>query len=697
MEIRFDHGAIEEEGPFYARVRLTGRALDATRRRPAVDVSIRLEFFAGLSTIRLAVALTNPKRARHRGGIWELGDPNSLHIREAAVRIELPPGETRRRVGYSIEPDDPWRNTEDDVEVHQESSGGDAWASRNHVNAEGVVPLRYQGYRALLGTTSTRGLRATPVLQIVGTATTVAVATERFWENFPKTIKTAERSIELELFPRSGAHLYEIQPGERKTHSFTVVFGDDALTEEPLAWVRAPLLVTAAPESSLAAEPLLFLAPFGSDPEADALLQDAVAGPHSFLRKREDVDEYGWRHFGDLYADHEAVNSHNLLSHYNNQYDAIAGFATQYLRTGEARWWTLMDDLAAHVADIDIYHARADKSAYSGGLFWHTYHYVDAGKSTHRSYPRGPSIAGGGPANEHNYSTGLMLHHLLTGSPDSREAAIGLAEWVIAMDDGALTPFRWLARGNTGLASSTASTSYHGPGRGAGNSISVLLNAHRLSGDPRFLGKAEELIARCIGPDDDIEALDLLDAERRWSYTVFLQAMGRYLLHKVERGEIDDRYAYARASLCHYVRWMARSEYPYLDKPEILEFPTETWAAQDLRKAEVFILGALCAGPDERPHLVERAEFFHRRSVKTLQQFGTAWLTRPLVILLSTLGAVPWWRQTAAPEPLPEGPVGFVHRRPEFVPQRARAIRRARMILAASAGALAFGVGLLLF
>jgi len=35
------------------------------------------------------------------------------------------------------------------------------------------------------------------------------------------------------------------------------------------------------------------------------------------------------------------------------------------MRTGDARWWRQMDALAAHVADIDIYHTDADKAAYT--------------------------------------------------------------------------------------------------------------------------------------------------------------------------------------------------------------------------------------------------------------------------------------------------------------------------------------------
>src|SRR4030095_7664754 len=65
---------------------------------------------------------------------------------------------------------------------------------------------------------------------------------------------------------------------------------------------------------------------------------NVVDGPHAFLRKRETIDEYGWRNFGDLYADHEAVGHRGatpLISHYNNQYDFIHGALVHYLRSGD--------------------------------------------------------------------------------------------------------------------------------------------------------------------------------------------------------------------------------------------------------------------------------------------------------------------------------------------------------------------------
>ena len=53
-------------------------------------------------------------------------------------------------------------------------------------------------------------------------------------------------------------------------------------------------------------------------------------GPNSFFSRREIIDEYGWRHYGEVYADHENAYYSGvkpLVSHYNNQYDLVAGAA----------------------------------------------------------------------------------------------------------------------------------------------------------------------------------------------------------------------------------------------------------------------------------------------------------------------------------------------------------------------------------
>ena len=64
-----------------------------------------------------------------------------------------------------------------------------------------------------------------------------------------------------------------------------------------------------------------------------------------------------------------------------------------------------------------------------------------------------------------------------------------------------------------------------------------------------------------------------------------LRSICDYLQIKIELDELDDRYAYAERALLHYAQWIADNEYPYLDKPDILEFATETWIGQTYAKA----------------------------------------------------------------------------------------------------------------
>ncbi len=166
--------------------------------------------------------------------------------------------------------------------------------------------------------------------------------------------------------------------------------------------------------------------------------------------------------------------------------------------------------------------------------------------------------------------------------------------------------------------------------------------------------------------------------ENRWFYTMFLQ-LGKYLDHKAELGQLDATYAYARASLLHYARWMADHEVPTLSRPEILEYPNETWAAQDVRKFEVLRLAARHAAGAEAQRFRERARVFFTDSVARLTAFPTRTLCRPVVLLLS-LGYTAAHPDDAAPPPAVAVPD---FGRPErFVPQKQTAMKRAKLLVA---------------
>jgi exo-rhamnogalacturonan lyase-like protein len=678
---------VVEAGPLRASVRLKGD----TRRHGAefLLVECRIDFYAGHGAVRVRVTLINPRRAVHKGGFWDLGDPGSVLLKDVTLSVALPRPSEKLRLRCSPERGVEWQPIEAPFEIFQGSSGGENWKSTAHMNRERRVPLLFRGYRLTCGSTVAHGLRATPIVAADAGTVATAVCLPYFWENFPKAVEVDDRSIAIGLFPRQHADVYEIQGGEQKTHEIFVSFAMDAITDEPLEWCRTPVVVSVDPAWTFSTGAVPFLTPL--EQRHASLVAAGVDGPDRFEYKREIADEYGWRHFGDIYGDHEATRYTGpdvLVSHYNNQYDPIAGFAYQFLRTGDVRWWRLMTELASHVIDIDIYHTDRDKTAYNHGLFWHTYHYGDADTSHHRSYPRAARgrTHGGGPSADHNYTTGLTHYHFMTGDEIARETVAALGQFVIDMEDGRRTPFRWLARGETGRATLSAA-GYYGPGRAAANSVSALLDAYRLTGEPRFIEKAERLIRRVVHPDQDIRGLRLDVPEQRWFYTMFLQALGKYLHYKVARRELDAMYAYGRASLLHYARWMVTNEHPYLEKPEKLEFPTETWAAQDIRKSDVFYFAALHASGNERERFVDRARFFHDYSTRTLLRSPTRALARPVAILLTSgfmHGFIARQPDMSAPDPSQSDAFGKPER---FVPQRERAKRRA-VLLAVMAAAV---------
>jgi hypothetical protein len=632
--------AFETRGPIRSTIRIEGKFAG---RAPCRFVA-RLCFFAGSALVRVRLTVHNPRRARHPGGLWDLGDPGSILFRELALRLRPALAEPCE-VTWTAEPGQQSNSATGSFEIYQDSSGGANWQSRNHVDRNGKVPCSFQGYRFRQSGQETKGLRANPVVALHSPSGTITAAIEDFWQQFPKGIEVERGELKLSLFPRQFQGLHELQGGEQKTHTIWLDFGPQAAQEDSstLNWVHEPARLMAAPDwyESSAALPYLPESQRGPERRFENLLTAAISGDDSLQARREIIDEYGWRNHGDLYADHEAGHYKGpapIISHYNNQYDVVLGTLLHYLRTGDQRWFEIAQPLARHVVDIDIYHTDDDKSAYSGGMFWHTDHYKDAATASHRSYSKSNQVAGrpygGGPCNEHNYTTGLLHYYYLTGDPRGRDGALGLANWVLNMDDGRRTIIGLIDDGPTGTASTTTQTDYHGPGRGCGNSINALLDGWLLTREAKYLEKAEMLIRRAIHPHDDIAERDLLNVEMRWSYTVFLSVLARYLDVKAEANQLDPAYAYAQASLLHYAGWMVENEVPYFDRPEKLEFPTETWAAQELRKANAMRLAAAHADEPLRTRLMERGGELAERAWADLLRFERPGTTRALAILL---------------------------------------------------------------
>ena len=653
QELLFEEIDIEARGPVRATIRGRGTLRKLSHAGP-IRFAVRVSMWAGRGLARLELSLTNGSPALHPGGVWDLGDPASLRF-ESLELLLLPRGPVDGEITWRVAPDLRLRSLHrGSVRLEQMSSGGDNWQSRNHVHRNGEVLLPFRGCRIRQGTLTEMVDRASPSWMIPTRHGNLAVAMPFFWQNFPKSVHISiDGSSHLGIFPSNTPGAQELQGGEKTTHIVWIELAHraeptDVSTVQPdasacdLSWTERPLVPTLDPEHWKACSVFsrFFLASEDPDTRYAALVSSVLEGPDNWFGKREVIDEYGWRNFGDVWADHEGRYRQDdapIISHYNNQYDVLLGLLLHFARSGDRRWFELARDLASHVCDIDLYHTTEDRAAYNGGLFWHTDHFEDAGRGTHRCYTKDSPLAaqgkdyGGGPSSAHNYSTGLLWFHWLTGSPDCAAAVRGLADWVIAQDDGRNNILGAFCDSPTGFA--TAASACCELGRCAGNSVSCLLDAHGLTGEPHYLQKAEEFIRRSIHPLDDVEAMGLDVAVTKWSYLVFLQALIKFLDRKIELRQVDAMYSYSRASLLRYATWIRDCEQSY-NRLYGGFVRSQTWSVQDLRKSCVLRAAAEYLEPGERSLFLDRAEYFYRQALTGLESFGRPLYTRPQVLLM---------------------------------------------------------------
>jgi len=625
------------EGEFQQQGRSTGFRFIST-----------LQFFSDCSLLKWEFTLWNSQAAEHPGGCWDLGDAGSMHFNALSLNLNT---DNNVEQLWKDAPSADWHAVAGRARLLQTGSGCEAGGAEFF---NGYQLKTEDGLRA-------EGKRVSPLLFIRDSENSerqgIAICVEKFWQNFPKGFELGSNSLKLSLFPDLGDdHYYELQAGERKTHT---VYFDFGASTDALAWVNQPSSCRLPSEWYAQCQVLPFLTDNEINDPLSPFVQQGIDGENSFVAKREIIDEYGWRNFGDVYADHETLYQQPgeapLVSHYNNQYDAIYGYARQFMQTGDSRWFKLMDELALHVTDIDIYHTDQDRVEYNNGLFWHTDHYLDAHTCTHRTFSKHnttsstPGQTGGGPGSEHCYTSGLMYHYYLTGSKRSKDAVLELAEWMIISQNGAKSFLaQILSAKNHELGKLIRKLKgqqclpYRYPfTRGTGNYVVALLDAYSLSGERVYLQYAERVIKQTVHPADDISLRNLQDIEVTWSYVVFLQALAKYLHVKEELNELDYAYKYAKAALLHYAEWMLHNESPYLDKVEILEFPNDTWVAQEIRKLCIFIYAANYDQNLREQYCVRATEFLNY-IVSMLAKSKESHYSRIQILLLQSYGPHLW-------------------------------------------------------
>ena len=571
---RVERVEVELPGPIHACVAVHGDLRSQRGAEALLRYCLRVHAFAGSTLVRMVLTVHNPRPTGRAGdgARLVLGQSGAVLLRELtyALRARLPFG--RRTVTLSPEPG----SMHDRIPltaalgVYQDSSGGENWFHRTHVNRDNVIPLSFRGYRVDYdGRGIAAGLRAEPWLEVADMRWAVALAAPGFWQNFPKSLGAdADGTVRLGLWPGQFADLHEIQGGEQKTHEFYVYFrhrrrGRD---ESPAPYAREVMPVCLRRPSALAsaesyarsgAIDAMVPAAAGAFAEYEAVAAAAVRGTVNLFTHREEADEYGWRHFGDTPAYNEGDRTRGpydglrVVSHYNNEYDLGLTMLAQAVRTFDAEaslsdgWWRLGLEALWHEADIDVYHTTDDPAPiYNGGTFTHTGHGVDAGRSTHRAGPRDehwgildwPWGRGSTPESGHVRTRGIVLAYLLTGDRhllDVSWEVAGLIAWKIEQDRFAQIDV---------------------PNRSAGHNLQVLQDAWTLSWDERYLALCRKIVENLRieavtgrlgrGPGAD------------WSCDIYTRNLGRFIDELAaaglpDEGAVESFLEYARAIVAH--------------------------------------------------------------------------------------------------------------------------------------------------
>ena len=250
--VEWDNPVVDASGTVRAAVSARGRARDGAGG--TLHLRLRLEFFAGHGVIRLNVTVRNPRRAEHPGGIWNLGDPGSTLLSELFLSIR-PATPSQTPIRWLAEPGS-FGHASREFRIHQNSSGGDNWASTNHVDHHGHVTTRFRGYEAEADGIRSTGLRATPTVVVGHGASQLGVAVPAFWQNFPRTLCATPSEIHVSFFPADLAQIHELQGGEQKTHECYVLVGDDSISEVPLEWCQSRPVFHAEPHWYVESEAL---------------------------------------------------------------------------------------------------------------------------------------------------------------------------------------------------------------------------------------------------------------------------------------------------------------------------------------------------------------------------------------------------------------------------------------------------------
>ena len=289
-----------------------------------------------------------------------------------------------------------------------------------------------------------------------------AVGTRWFWQRFPQAIRFEDGAVRFDFVPEAfdeqdlptrwrdrmlettdrysvGGVGYPQSPGKLglfrlargQAFSQEILFvmdgksADDAeASADVFAALTHPLRGIPAPEYTAASGAFGEFHPV--DPQRYPAYEEGTERTYrSILAQRQKRREYGFMSFGDSTFEWGYGPSYTYWS--NSEYDHHHGYAIQYLRSGDPRWWELCEQTARHYRDVVVIHHAPPGSLQLGGPRHHNA--TSLWMAQHEEQPWIADHAMAGASAGHSWVEGMIDYWFLTGDPWAEDVVHRLADW----------------------------------------------------------------------------------------------------------------------------------------------------------------------------------------------------------------------------------------------------------------------------
>jgi hypothetical protein len=225
-----------------------------------------------------------------------------------------------------------------------------------------------------------------------------------------------------------------------------------------------------------------------------------------YLAKRKRRREYGFENYGDDTFEWGYGPSYTYWS--NSEYDHHHGFALQYLRSGEKRWWDEFEKTARQCADVVVIHHEVPGSyPQKGGphhhnatAMWMPSHERQGWVADHTCAPAHSS---------HAWAEGMVDYWFLTGDPWAEDVVREMTDWYVQI----------VAQNRYGAG---------GQERGPGWALVALSALVRATNDPRTVEATQSVANWIISWQDPVRGVVSVPISEQPSYeggTVFMHGI----------------------------------------------------------------------------------------------------------------------------------------------------------------------------